>query len=119
MSVYAIQTKNLTKYFGSKCVVRDLNLNVPRGSIFGFLGRNGSGKTTSLRMMLGLLSPTWGTRPNRLPGGRTPGVRLDARQRRRGLSIAVLSQMEPRTVSLGAGVLSRRSGDACAQPVAR
>jgi ABC-2 type transport system ATP-binding protein len=61
MSDYVIQTKNLTKYFGSKCVVRDLNLNVPRGSIFGFLGRNGSGKTTSLRMMLGLLSPTWGT----------------------------------------------------------
>jgi ABC-2 type transport system ATP-binding protein len=60
MSDYAIQTKNLTKYFGGKCVVRDLNLNVPRGSIFGFLGRNGSGKTTSLRMMLGLLSPTWG-----------------------------------------------------------
>lgn len=61
MSDYAIQTKNLTKCFGSKCVVRDLNLNVPRGSIFGFLGRNGSGKTTSLRMILGLLSPTWGT----------------------------------------------------------
>src|SRR5215467_12170424 len=61
MNDYVIQTKNLTKYFGSKCVVRDLNLNVPRGSIFGFLGRNGSGKTTSLRMILGLLSPTWGS----------------------------------------------------------
>ena len=57
---YAIQTKSLTRYFGPKCVVRDLNLAVPRGSIFGFLGRNGSGKTTSLRMILGLLSPTWG-----------------------------------------------------------
>jgi ABC-2 type transport system ATP-binding protein len=61
MSDYAIRTRNLTKYFGTKCVVRDLNLNVPRGSIYGFLGRNGSGKTTSLRMILGLLSPTWGT----------------------------------------------------------
>ncbi len=56
-----IQTRHLTRYFGSKRVVFDLNLNVPRGSIFGFLGRNGSGKTTSLRMILGLLSPTWGS----------------------------------------------------------
>jgi ABC-2 type transport system ATP-binding protein len=61
MSDYAIQTRHLTKCFGAKRVVHDLNLNVPRGSIFGFLGRNGSGKTTSLRMILGLLSPTWGT----------------------------------------------------------
>src|SRR3954454_21135666 len=56
-----IQTRHLTRYFGGKRVVYDLNLNVPRGSIFGFLGRNGSGKTTSLRMILGLLSPTWGS----------------------------------------------------------
>lgn len=61
MSDYAIQTHQLTRYFGAKCVVHDLNLSVPRGSIFGFLGRNGSGKTTSLRMMLGLLEPTWGS----------------------------------------------------------
>src|SRR5215471_17933440 len=61
MSDYVIQTRDLTKFFGAKCVVHNLNLHVPRGSIFGFLGRNGSGKTTSLRMILGLLSPTWGT----------------------------------------------------------
>jgi len=60
-SDYAIQTHHLTRYFGDKCVVHDLSLAVPRGSIFGFLGRNGSGKTTSLRMILGLLSPTWGS----------------------------------------------------------
>src|SRR2546421_5038481 len=59
-SDYAIQTRHLTRYFGAKRVVYDLNLAVPRGSIFGFLGRNGSGKTTSLRMILGLLAPTWG-----------------------------------------------------------
>jgi ABC-2 type transport system ATP-binding protein len=58
---YAIQTRHLTRYFGAKRVVYDLNLAVPRGSIFGFLGRNGSGKTTSLRMILGLLAPSWGT----------------------------------------------------------
>ena len=61
MSDYVIQTHHLTRYFGGKRVVHDLNLSVPRGSIFGFLGRNGSGKTTSLRMILGLLSPTWGS----------------------------------------------------------
>jgi ABC-2 type transport system ATP-binding protein len=61
MSDYAIQTHHLTRYFGAKRVVYDLNLAVPRGSIFGFLGRNGSGKTTSLRMILGLLAPTWGS----------------------------------------------------------
>ena len=60
MSDYAIQTHHLTRYFGAKRVVYDLNLCVPRGSIFGFLGRNGSGKTTTLRMVLGLLSPTSG-----------------------------------------------------------
>ena len=60
MSDYAIETHDLTKYFGGKCVVDRLNLHVPRGSIFGFLGRNGSGKTTTLRMILGLLTPTWG-----------------------------------------------------------
>ena len=60
MNDFAIQTNHLTRFFGAKCVVNDLNLSVPRGSIFGFLGRNGSGKTTTLRMILGLLSPTWG-----------------------------------------------------------
>lgn len=60
MTEFAIQTRHLTRYFGAKRVVYDLNLTVPRGSIFGFLGRNGSGKTTTLRMVLGLLAPTWG-----------------------------------------------------------
>lgn len=61
MSEYAIETRHLTRYFGAKRVVYDLNLSVPRGSIFGFMGRNGSGKTTTLRMVLGLLEPTWGS----------------------------------------------------------
>ena len=58
---YAVRTEHLTRYFGRKRVVYDLNLCVPRGSIFGFLGRNGSGKTTTLRMLLGLLGPTRGS----------------------------------------------------------
>jgi ABC-2 type transport system ATP-binding protein len=55
-----ICTKGLTRYFGSKPAVYELNLEVPRGSVFAFLGRNGSGKSTTIRMLLGLLTPTRG-----------------------------------------------------------
>jgi ABC-2 type transport system ATP-binding protein len=55
-----IRTRGLTRYFGAKPAVYDLNLEVPRGCVFAFLGRNGSGKTTTIRMLLGLLQPTRG-----------------------------------------------------------
>ena len=55
-----ICTRGLTKYFGAKCAVHDLNLEVPRGCVFAFLGRNGSGKSTTIRMLLGLLQPDRG-----------------------------------------------------------
>jgi len=55
-----IRTRGLTRYFGAKPAVSDLNLEVPRGCVFAYLGRNGSGKTTTIRMLLGLLSPTRG-----------------------------------------------------------
>src|SRR5438094_5422574 len=55
-----IKAQGLTRYFGAKAAVYDLNLEVPRGSVFAFLGRNGSGKTTTIRMLLGLLTPTRG-----------------------------------------------------------
>ena len=55
-----IQTRGLTRYFGTKCAVQDLNLEVPRGCVFAFLGRNGSGKSTTIRMLLGLLRPDRG-----------------------------------------------------------
>ncbi len=51
----AIDVQGLNKSFGDKHVVKDLALRVPRGQIFGFLGPNGSGKTTSIRMICGLL----------------------------------------------------------------
>ena len=57
----AIATRGLTKRFGSKAAVEDLDLAVPRGSVYGFLGPNGSGKTTTIRMLLGLVGPTQGT----------------------------------------------------------
>jgi len=56
-----ICTKGLTRYFGSKPAVYELNLEVPRGSVFAFVGRNGSGKSTTIRMLLGLLTPTRGS----------------------------------------------------------
>jgi ABC-2 type transport system ATP-binding protein len=55
-----IQTRGLTKYFGAKRAVYELNLDVPRGCVFAFLGRNGSGKTTTIRMLMGLMQPTRG-----------------------------------------------------------
>jgi ABC-2 type transport system ATP-binding protein len=58
---YAIDVRQLNKHFGSKHVVKNLSLRVARGEIFGFLGPNGSGKTTSIRMMCGLLTPDSGS----------------------------------------------------------
>src|ERR1700687_4540439 len=55
-----IDVRGLNKHFGEKHVVRDLSMQVKRGEIFGFLGPNGSGKTTSIRMMCGLLTPDSG-----------------------------------------------------------
>jgi len=59
-SDYAVDFRGLNKHFGDKHVVRDLSLRVGRGEIFGFLGPNGSGKTTSIRMLCGLLTPDSG-----------------------------------------------------------
>lgn len=56
-----IRTQDLTRYFGRKAAVDGVSVVVPRGSVFAFLGRNGSGKTTAIRMILGLLPPTRGT----------------------------------------------------------
>ncbi len=57
----AIEVHNLTKKFGDFTAVNDLSFLVPKGQIFGFLGANGSGKTTTIRMLCGLLTPTSGT----------------------------------------------------------
>ena len=56
----AIETHGLTKRFGSQLAVNQLDIAVPSGSVFGFLGPNGSGKTTTIRMLLGLASATSG-----------------------------------------------------------
>ncbi len=60
MTDLAIQAHELDKTFGKVKAVRSLNLQVPRSRIYGFLGPNGSGKTTAIRMLCGLLTPTAG-----------------------------------------------------------
>jgi ABC-2 type transport system ATP-binding protein len=57
----AIDTRGLTKRYGSARGVQDLTLSVLRGEVFGFLGPNGAGKTTTIRTLLGLLHPTAGS----------------------------------------------------------
>ena len=56
-----IETQGLTKRYGQVLAVDDLSLQVPRGQVFGLLGPNGSGKTTTMGMLLGLLKPTSGS----------------------------------------------------------
>ena len=56
MSTPAISTERLTRRFGARTAVDSIDLMVPRGSVYGFLGPNGSGKTTTIRMLLGLIS---------------------------------------------------------------
>ena len=60
MTQLAIETSGLTKRFGDQLAVNHINLEVPQGSVFGFLGPNGSGKTTTIRMLLGLAEATEG-----------------------------------------------------------
>lgn len=55
-----ITTDSLTKTYGKKDVVKDLDLHVPGGSIYGFLGPNGAGKSTTMKMILGLIKPSKG-----------------------------------------------------------
>jgi ABC-2 type transport system ATP-binding protein len=73
MNELAIHAEGLTKAFGSTRAVSGLDLNVPRGAIYGFLGRNGAGKTTSIKMLLGLVRPT---------GGAAQVLGMDVRTRR-------------------------------------
>src|SRR5262249_44569161 len=81
MSELIIETKNLKKIYGEKAAVDGIDLAVERGSIHGFLGRNGSGKTTAIKMLLGLTYPTsgearvFGLRPE----DRKEGVRIRQR----------------------------------------
>ena len=61
MNDYAIEVHGLTKRFGERTALADLDLTVPRRSVFGFLGPNGAGKTTLIRLLLGLTRPSEGS----------------------------------------------------------
>ncbi len=69
----AIQLEGVTKRFGEHTAVRDLHMSIPRGCIYGLLGPNGSGKTTTLRMIMGILHPDEGV--VRLLGGDPDDIR--------------------------------------------
>src|SRR6516162_11447603 len=56
----AIETHNLTRFFGDACAVDGIELRVERGTFYGFLGPNGAGKSTTIKMLTGLLAPTRG-----------------------------------------------------------
>lgn len=71
----AILTTGLTRRFGSQTAVDRVDLSVPQGAVFGFLGPNGSGKTTTIRMLLGLMAPHRGTIS--ILGGEMPAAAPD------------------------------------------
>lgn len=70
MSSAIVETKALTKHYGKFQAVRELSLSVPAGSISGFLGQNGAGKSSTLKMLLGMMRPTSGS-------GRIFDLRID------------------------------------------
>ncbi|MBA4493847.1 ABC transporter ATP-binding protein [Paenactinomyces guangxiensis] len=61
MHTYVVETNQLSRRFGKKISVQQMDLKVPQGEIYGFLGPNGAGKTTTIRMLLGLIKPTEGS----------------------------------------------------------
>src|SRR5512132_1128271 len=73
---FVVETSGLTKRFGERVAVDNVDLRVPRGSAFGYLGPNGAGKTTLIRLLLGLTRATSGTM--RLLGHPIPAERAAA-----------------------------------------
>ena len=59
--MYLVTTNELTKIYGGRAVVNKVNMHIPEGSIYGFVGENGSGKTTIMRMLTGIASPNYGS----------------------------------------------------------
>lgn len=57
---YIIETTNLSKKFSNKVAVDKVNMHIKKGDIYGFIGKNGAGKTTAMKMILGLLNPSEG-----------------------------------------------------------
>lgn len=79
MNEIVLETQGLTKYYGSTLAVDHLDLKVPRGCICGFVGRNGAGKTSAIKLMLGFLAPTAGS--SKLLGCDSTALTPEIRQR--------------------------------------
>jgi len=82
---YAIDVRGLTKIYDGRAVVEDVEIKVPRGQIYGFLGPNGSGKTTTIRMLCGLLTPDAGE-------GTCLGMALDEQDARLKRRVGYMTQ---------------------------
>ena len=76
MSGFAIETHALTRRFGAQVAVDGIDLRVPAGSFYGFLGENGAGKSTTISMLTGVLAPTSG---ELLVFGLAPGTEVKRR----------------------------------------
>jgi len=61
MTEFVLETQGLTKFYGDKLALDHIDLKIPRGCVCGFVGRNGSGKTTAIKLLLGFLKPTAGS----------------------------------------------------------
>lgn len=85
---HAIITRRLTKYYGERAVVHQLDLTIPQGSVYGLLGRNGAGKSTAIKMLLGMVHPDSGS--VELLGEDLAALRPDTRAR-----IAYLAEGHP------------------------
>ena len=120
----AIEVHELVKRFGSKTVVDHVSMNVAEGEIVGFLGPNGSGKTTTIRIMCGLLTPDEGEGTvlgfnirkvdvDDLPGLQLAGIALRPRLDQKHQLLPVLERIDHRRREFGIG---RDIADARLQP---
>ena len=99
MSELAIQAEDLSKTFpGGTVAVNGLDMSVPPGVVYGLIGRNGAGKTTALRMLLGLLRPNRGT-------ARVLGADMWTAPRRQRARVAYVSQTQQLHAWMTAGEL--------------
>ena len=84
-TMHSIETHELTKWFGGYCAVNRISFTVAKGEIFGFLGANGAGKTTAIRMLCGLLLPSSGS-------GKVAGFDIRSEAKRIRTRIGYMSQ---------------------------